>query len=263
MKKIVEKQINRLKSIFLKVANGSDHVKRSIRTDKLSFHKTVTGNYFLPEDAEKDIIANAIKSDQIFDEPIYEIAKQYIKPETIVLDIGSNFGQMAVLFSKIVGEKGYVHAFDADDFVFKILQKNIIENSENIKAHFCAVHDVSNETLYFPIQDFERFDSYGSYGIDYVSHKGRPVPTMKIDDIEYDLPVSFIKIDIQGGDLFALRGAVKTIEKFKMPIIFEYEYLFEEELNLCFQDYVDFVGSINYKFAKVIQGQSYLIVPID
>jgi len=46
-----------------------------------------------------------------------------------------------------------------------------------------------------------------------------------------------------------------------MPIIFEYEYLFEEELNLNFQEYVDFVNEINYKFERVINGQNYLILP--
>jgi hypothetical protein len=72
-----------------------------------------------------------------------------------------------------------------------------------------------------------------------------------------------MKIDVQGGDLFAMQGAVKTIEKYKMPIIFEYEYAFEEEQNLNFQEYVDFVKSINYKFARVINGQNYLILPIQ
>jgi hypothetical protein len=60
-----------------------------------------------------------------------------------------------------------------------------------------------------------------------------------------------------------LKGAEKTIKKNKMPIIFEYEYSFEGELGLNFQDYVDFVHSINYRFEKVIVGNNYLIVPND
>lgn len=235
--------------------------KKSIKSDKLSFHKTVTGNYFLPEEAYQDIIANTIKSNQIFDLEIYEIAHKYVRPNTTALDVGSNFGQMAILLSKLVGEKGTVHAFEADDFIFEILQKNIKENSTNITPHFGAVHNISNETLHFPVQDFERFSTYGSYGIDYVHGKGRPIKTITIDEIEFDKPVSFIKIDIQGGDLQAMKGAVKTIEKYKMPIIFEYEYQFEDELNLSFQEYVDFVKSINYKFERVVNGQNYLILP--
>ena len=123
------------------------------------------------------------------------------------------------------------------------------------------MHENNTETLYFPVQDFERFGTYGSYGIDYSTNKGRPVKTIMVDDTEFELPVSFIKDDVQGGDLLALKGARKTIEKYRMPIIFEYEWVFEQELNLCFQDYVDFVSSINYKFDRVINGQNYLILP--
>ena len=91
--------------------------------------------------------------------------------------------------------------------------------------------------------------------------KGRPVQTITIDEIGYKQEISFVKIDIQGGDLFAMQGAVKTIEEYRMPILFEYEYLFEDELNLSFQEYVDFVAGIGYRFAKVINGNNYLILP--
>jgi hypothetical protein len=70
-----------------------------------------------------------------------------------------------------------------------------------------------------------------------------------------------MKVDVQGGDLFALQGAIRTIAKHRMPIIFEYEYLFEDELSLRFQEYVDFVLAQGYYFAKVIMGQNYLVLP--
>lgn len=260
MKKIFRKILNEL-GYELQKKKSVENTSKSIKTDKLKLFKTATGDYYLPEDAHQDIIASSIKQNLIFDENIYKTAVRHIKQGTIALDIGSNFGQMAILFSKLVGENGEVHAFEADDFVFSILKKNINLNTKNVISHYGAVHNLAKTTLYFPIQDFEKFGSYGSYGIDYINGKGRPVKTLKIDDLEFDKPISFIKIDIQGGDLFALKGAVKTIEKHQMPIIFEYEYLFEDELNLCFQDYVDFVVSINYKFSKVIDGHNFLIEP--
>ncbi len=257
---------NRIIIIIKKILNnfGIDIVrgyKKSVKTKNLSFHKTKTGNYWLPRDAHSDHIANAIKENRIFDKPIFEMSKIYIKSNSTVLDIGSNFGQMSILFSKLVGDKGSVYAFEADDFIYSILEKNCKENSSNIIPNFGAVHNESNNTLYFPEQDFDDYETYGSYGIDYVSGKGRPVKTLAIDDIDFKLPISFIKIDIQGGDLLALKGAIKTIKKYKCPILFEYEYLFEEKLNLCFQDYVDFVNKIDYHFERVIMGNNFLILP--
>lgn len=235
----------------------------SKRSERLQEHLTATGKYYLPTDAAGDIIATSIKNDEIFDEDIYKIAQQYIKENTIALDVGSNFGQMAILMAKHVGSQGCVHAFEADDFIFEILNKNIAANQSRVTPHKGAVYNKAGETLFFPLQDFERFQTYGSYGIDYQNGRGRPVQTLCIDDIEFNLPVTFMKVDVQGGDLFAMQGATQTINRFRMPILFEYEWLFEEEQKLCFQDYVDFVKSINYKFVRVIQGQNYLIVPAE
>lgn len=238
----------------------------SKKTDRLSLHETVTGKYYLPADAYQDGIANTIINGGIFDELVYETASKYIKPGTDVLDLGSNFGQMSILFSRLTKGNGTVHAFEADDFIFEILEKNIAVNGcKNIQTHFGAVHDKSGESLNFPVQDFAELDTYGSYGIDYLnkSSQTRMVKTLTIDELKFERPVSFMKVDIQGGDLFALKGAVRTIEKYKMPIIFEYEYMLEDELGLNFQEYVDFVRSINYKFKKVVMGQNFLIVPND
>ena len=236
---------------------GSSYSKRP------TLHDTITGKYYLPTDALDDVVANAIKNNLVFEKEIVEMAAQFIKPDTAVLDVGSNFGQMSILFSQMVGKQGKVHAFDADDWIFEILLKNIEANNKQdiIIPHFGAVYNVENEILFFPVQDFKKFGAYGSYGIDPTSKTGREVKSFTIDGLNIQDQISFMKIDIQGGDLKAMQGAIKTIQKNKMPILFEYEYQFEEEYNLCFQDYVDFVKSINYKFYKTVNGHNFLIIP--
>ncbi len=240
-----------------------DGVARTVRSDALACFDTATGRYYLPRDAHNDVIATAIKANMIFDREVLEVARLHIKADTAVLDVGANFGQMSILFSNLVGEHGKVYSFDADDFVFSVLKKNIDANNrqQRIVPIFGAVHDVPDQTVYFPVQDFVRFETYGSYGIDYNATSGRKVPTITIDSLQIAQPISFMKVDVQGGDLQAMKGARKTIERYRMPIIFEYEYQFEDDYNLSFQEYVDFVGEIGYKFAKVINGHDYLIVP--
>ena len=240
---------------------GGGAPKRSVRTDKLELVHTKTGSYYLPKDAHADIIAITIKKDEIFEPHIYMTARKFIRENSIVLDLGSNFGQMALLMSRYVGEKGFVYAFEADDFVYSILEKNIAINNARIKPHFGAVHSKGGETLHFPVQDFERFGTYGSYGIDYIGGKGRPVPTIAIDDLEFPLPISFMKIDVQGGDLFAMQGAVETIQKHRMPVLFEYEKAFEKEQGYSFEQYLDFIKSIGYRIEAEVGESNYLILP--
>src|SRR5688572_14163924 len=103
---------------------------KSVRTKSLTEHKTMTGTYFLPTDAKADVVAKAIINNEIFEREVVELASKYIRKGTAVLDLGSNFGQMSILFSNLVGEDGHVYSFDADDFVFEILKKNIAANNK-------------------------------------------------------------------------------------------------------------------------------------
>ena len=56
-------------------------------------------------------------------------------------------------------------------------------------------------------------------------------------------------------------GAVETIKRHRMPIIFEFEQQFQAEFGTSFQDYVDFVNSISYRFENTVLNINYLIVP--
>lgn len=258
MKKLIRKILNKLGYDVVKLSEYG----KTVRTKNLTLFKTATGNYYLPTDAKSDIVAQTIIQNNVFEKEVVELAQKYIKKGTAVLDVGANFGQMSILFSGFVGDQGKVYSFDADDFIYEILKKNIEANSRtNIVPHFGAVHNKDNEILLFPEQDFVEFQAYGAYGIDYNASTGRKVPTLTIDSLGIKEEISFMKIDIQGGDLQAMQGAVKTIQKNKMPIIFEYEYHFEDKFKMSFQQYVDFVASINYKFEKVINGHNFLIIP--
>ena len=103
MKKMINKIMQKFGFEIVRINNDN---KKSVRTDRQSFYKTKTGNYYLPTDACSDEIANAIKNNKIYDKSVYEIAKKYIKPGTVAIDIGANFGQMTVLMADLVGRGG-------------------------------------------------------------------------------------------------------------------------------------------------------------
>jgi FkbM family methyltransferase len=228
----------------------------------LHFYETDIGNYYVPADAFKDNIVIRMKKGKIFEQEIVDVANRYVRKGTTVLDVGANLGQMSLFFSKFTGENGQVLAFEADDFIYEILKKNIdANNCKNVKAILCAVYDCDGKKMFYPVQDFKRFGSYGSYGLSPIVKEGRSINTITIDSLNINKPISFMKVDVQGSDLFALRGAVETIEKNRMPIIFEFEQQFQAEFNTTFQDYLDFIQSISYEVEEVVNKINYLIVP--
>jgi FkbM family methyltransferase len=228
----------------------------------LGYYETSAGNFYLPLDAPNDIIINRMKEGKVFEPEVTELAERFIKKGSVVLDVGANFGQMSLMFSRLTGNSGEVYAFEAQKKVFDILEKNVAaNNAHNIKPIFSAVYFESGKTFHFPEPDFVRFGAYGSYNLPLDAIAGQEVKSLRIDDLQIEKPVSFMKVDVQGCDLFAMQGAVETIRKHKMPVLFEFEQKFQDEYKTDFQDYVNFVDSIGYKFSEIILDINYLIEP--
>ena len=228
---------------------------------QVGYFETSTGCWWLP--LSDDLIAVAMRLGNIFEPEIVAEASNHITPGSSVLDLGSNFGQMAVLFSRLTGPSGTVHAFEADPFVCHLLRRNIEANAvSNIIVHETAVWHESGQTLFYPEQDFARFGTFGSYGIDPKATAGRTVTSTAIDALDLPDNISFMKVDVQGSDLYAMEGASRTIERNKMPILFEFETLLQDDFGTSFEDYESLLARLQYKIDKVVGNNNYLIKPI-
>ena len=233
---------------------------------KLKLYKTVTGNYYLPQFALKDLIRNEIIDNKIFDKKVYETAIKYIQEDSVVLDIGSNFGQLSVLFSKCK-KNVEVYSFEASKYIFEILNKNIQINNANDKSFNSLVGNESKQDLFIKKLNISKFNTYGSNKIeksDFINKDSsdlEKINSIKIDDILFNNQISLMKIDVQGYDLEVLKGAKKTILKQQMPIIFEYEEDFAEDFNYTFNSFEKFIDEIGYKIEIQIDKSNYLILP--
>jgi FkbM family methyltransferase len=223
---------------------------------------TSVGRIAVPCYPVRDVIRQAIVSNRVFEPEIVAAVREWSEAGTVILDVGANFGQMSLIFSDIVGSHGKVISIEADAYVHHVLKTNLeLNNKLNIKAIHAAAYSVDSIQLRFPDHDFTVFSTYGSFGLDPSAQNGQVVETIKIDSLNIDQKISFMKVDVQGCDLHAMLGAVETIKRHRMPILFEYEEEFQVKFGTSFQDYVDFVQSIGYVFEKTINRINYLIVP--
>ena len=262
MKKALRKFLNKRGYEIIRQPYMGDKYPNRSADKNIYYCETPIGNYFLPVyGLEKDAVANTLVRGRFFEPEIIAVAKRYIKMNTAVLDIGANFGQMSIEFSKMVGQGGKVYSFEAQNFVFSYLKRNIEANlRSNVELVEKAVWHQDNMTLYFPEPDMESPAPYsGNSARD--NKNSYPVNTITVDSLDIREPISFMKVDIEGADIFALRGAKQTILKNKMPVIFEYTQHMQDAYNTTFNDYVEFAESVNYKFQEIVLGINYLIVP--
>ncbi len=227
---------------------------------QIFLHNTATGSYWLPEPGSDHVIRSIIDG-LIFDQPLVDEMKRLCKPGSVVLDVGSNFGQTAVIMSKHVDQNGMVVAFEADPWIYRILRSNLsINNCTNSRAIFGAVWDEPGCELIYPEADLVRFESYGSYGIDPTANDGQKVPSITIDSVGIN-HVDLIKIDVQGSDLRAMKGAQQTIKRSKPIIIFEYESMFDQQFETGWDDYLEFIEMIDYEIVGTISSVNFVMVP--
>ena len=233
---------------------------------KLKLYKTKTGSYYLPQFALKDLIRNEIIDNKIFDRKVYETAIKYVKDDTIVLDIGANFGQLSILLSKCKKDVE-VYSFEASKYIFEILKKNVQINKANVKLFHNLVGNETEQELFIKKLNISKFNTYGSNMIEKTELRNEnslnieKINSIRIDDVFFDKKISFMKIDVQGYDLEVLKGSKRTIMKHQMPIIFEYEEDFAKDFNYTFKSFENFIDEINYEISTQIDKSNYLILP--
>ncbi len=143
--------------------------------------------------------------------------RKFISPGGVVLDVGANIGFFSNFFSGVVGASGQVHSFEPDKINFHHLQ-NELKNCNNVTLIQKAVAE-SSGTLMLYTSDLLNVD-HRTYEPENYKDK-YSVEKISIDDyVAGKFNVDFIKMDIQGFELDALRGMSITLKENPDIILF-------------------------------------------
>ena len=150
----------------------------------------------------------------------YEISlmKQYIKSNDIVLDIGANIGFYAEILSGIVGSNGKVHCFEPDVTNFKHLKKrckalsNVFINNKAVADKTQTLKIYTSKKLNVDHRTYKPDDYDQEINIDAVS----------IDEYLNGQPINFIKMDIQGFEMSAIKGMIETLKNPDLKLLSEF-----------------------------------------
>jgi FkbM family methyltransferase len=149
-----------------------------------------------------------------------ELFEQAVKSGWTVIEAGANFGVHTLVFSRLVGPRGHVIAFEPQRIVFQALAGNMALNSlTNVDCRWAALGDKPG-TINVPSINYGREENFGGLGLGKVPAgvKGESVPLVTIDSL--NLPrCEFLKVDVEGMELSVLRGAAETIRRLR-PILY-------------------------------------------
>jgi FkbM family methyltransferase len=138
----------------------------------------------------------------------------------VVVDAGTYVGVFTIYASKLIGATGRVFAFEPDPGTLEKLKINLrLNNVTNVVVIDKGLWS-QNTTLFFR----KGLELGSSFVIDQNVNRDEvvEVPVTTIDTVLKDEPVHgrlFIKMNIEGSEVEALKGAVNTTTKYKPFVV--------------------------------------------
>lgn len=170
------------------------------------------------------------------------LIKKYTKQNDTVLDIGANIGFYAELLSNVVGVNGKVHCFEPDATNFNYLKKRCI-NLKNVSVNNKAVSDKTGVLKIYTSKQLN---------VDHRTYKPDDydqeidIDAIAIDDYLNGQVVNFIKMDIQGFEMSAVKGMHKTLESHDLKILSEFWPYGMRKAGTSVLEYFQFLKQYNF-----------------
>jgi len=148
--------------------------------------------------------------------PIQKCLIRELKPGDVFYDIGANAGFFSLLGSKCVGQKGHVFAFEPFPENIETLRSNLDLNEiENCTVVEAAVSD-SVGTVRFSRGPHSSMAHIAQEGTD--GQKSMLVKALTLEEFaKTERPPNFIKMDVEGAEILALRGASALLKSATPP----------------------------------------------
>jgi len=152
-----------------------------------------------------------------------------IKPEPgdYIIDGGACTGDTAVVFSKSVGPSGAIYAFDLVQNHIDICKYNFSRPGfENIKLFEYGLADKTVEAPPIQLSHYAPGFRVGE----------QPLPLCRIDDLVVAgkiTKIDFIKLDIEGSEMDAIKGALSSIARFKPKLAISIYHKPDDLFEIC------------------------------
>jgi len=162
---------------------------------------------------------------------LLEKVKPFLKSNKVVVQAGGNLGMQVVKFAEFFET---VYTFEPDPINFYCLVNNL--PYDNVIKFQCCLGEDHKMVSMNHLQD-----EIGGF---YVNENKGNIPTLRIDDLNLS-SCDFIQLDVEGYQLFALRGAINTIQRFKPVISIELDWI--ERYNFSHRDIINLLINLGYE----------------
>jgi|SRR5882724_7152634 len=188
-----------------------------------------------------------------------QLLRRILFAGAVVVDAGANIGIYSQFLSRCVGRTGVVHSFEPSPENFERLQF-ATRKLENVRLLRAAVGESGGRSKLY-LSDKLNVD-HRTYITEGDSRDTVPIDIVALDD--YFKPgqrVDLIKMDIQGYELHALRGAQRVLrENRSINLLLEFWPAGLEQAGVHWEELVQMLDRLNMNLTLVNPGG---LVPFD
>jgi FkbM family methyltransferase len=160
---------------------------------------------------------------------IVNILRNYLKPGDTFIDAGANIGFYTVLASSLVGESGIVISVEMMPDTTIALRRNLsLNNIDNSIVIESALSNQSGQQISARVVPGYFGQASTQLNMHLSNYKEVYVKSTTLDDVLQDIPsISLMKMDLEGSEFQAIKGAGDSLNKIQM-IVFEQIKNFED-----------------------------------
>ena len=189
-------------------------------------------------------------------EPEFFWIKEILGKDSVFMDVGANVGAYLYTLENHLNLEN-IFAFEPNQQLFKRLKRLF----PKVNLFSVALSDISTIAEFkIPVINGEKVHTRGTLQTS-IKEKNeektilQKVEVKPLDELNINLKnLDFIKIDVEGNEMQTLRGAKKTIEKYKPILMVEMEQRHHKEnLWTLISEIADWGYSVNFLDRKTLQ----------
>lgn len=184
-----------------------------------------------------------------------DIYRSLLRPGDSVIDGGANCGLHTLAIAEQVGSTGKVLAFEPlfplATALKALLSRHHPHLQSVVELHIVALSDWTGQAPFYEALD----PAYSGLRDrpDVQRRASRSVRVARLDDFACPGPLRLIKLDLEGGEFPAMRGASKLIEQHRPVLLFEYDsHRSPAEYGFRHHEMLDFLDGHGYRLLDIV-----------